>query len=107
MRDALSLLDQAIAHGGGRVEETSVREMLGAVDRGYLFSILNALIRGHGPALLAEADRMGARSLSFETALQDLATLLHRIALAQTVPGALAEDEPEPKPLMALVPSSS
>ncbi len=102
MRDALSLLDQAIAHGGGRVEETSVREMLGAVDRGYLFSILNALIRGDGPALLAEADRMGARSLSFETALQDLATLLHRIALAQTVPGALADDEPEREALIAL-----
>jgi len=78
MRDALSLLDQAIAHGAGKVEEGSVREMLGAVDRGYLFSILNALTRGDGPALLAEADRMAARSLSLETALQELATLLHR-----------------------------
>ncbi len=102
MRDALSLLDQAIAHGAGKVEETSVREMLGAVDRGYLFSILNALTRGDGPALLAEADRMAARSLSFETALQELATLLHRIALAQTVPEALADDEPERDSLIAL-----
>ena len=102
MRDALSLLDQAIAHGAGKVEEASVREMLGAVDRGYLFSILNALTRGDGPALLAEADRMAARSLSLETALQDLATLLHRIALAQTVPDALAEDEPERDTLIAL-----
>ncbi|MBI3529616.1 MAG: DNA polymerase III subunit gamma/tau [Betaproteobacteria bacterium] len=102
MRDALSLLDQAIAHGAGKVEETSVREMLGAVDRGYLFSILNALTRGDGPALLAEADRMAARSLSFDTALQELATLLHRIALAQTVPDALADDEPERDTLIAL-----
>jgi DNA polymerase-3 subunit gamma/tau len=102
MRDALSLLDQAIAHGAGKVEEASVREMLGAVDRGYLFSILNALARGDGPALLAEADRMAARSLSLETALQELATLLHRIALAQTVPDALADDEPERDTLVAL-----
>jgi DNA polymerase-3 subunit gamma/tau len=102
LRDALSLLDQAIAHGAGKVEETSVREMLGAVDRGYLFSILNALTRGDGPALLAEADRMAARSLSFDTALQELATLLHRIALAQTVPDALADDEPERDTLVAL-----
>ena len=102
MRDALSLLDQAIAHGAGKVEEASVREMLGAVDRSYLFSILEALTRGDGPALLAEADRMAARSLSLETALQELATLLHRIALAQTIPDALADDEPERDKLVAL-----
>jgi len=102
MRDALSLLDQAIAHGAGKVEEASVREMLGAVDRGYLFSILNALTRGDGPALLTEADRMAARSLSLEIALQELATLLHRVALVQTVPDALADDEPERDALIAL-----
>ncbi len=102
LRDALSLLDQAIAHGAGKVEETSVREMLGAVDRGYLFSILKALTRGDGPALLAEADLMAARSLSFDTALQELATLLHRIALAQSVPDALADNEPERDTLVAL-----
>lgn len=102
MRDALSLLDQAIAHGAGKVDETSVREMLGAVDRGYLLSILNALTRGDGPALLAEAARMAERSLSLETALQELATLLHRIALAQSVPDALGDDEPERDTLIAL-----
>jgi DNA polymerase-3 subunit gamma/tau len=102
MRDALSLLDQAIAYGAGRVEETAVREMLGAVDRGYLYAILDALTRNDGPGLLAEAERMNARSLSLETALQELATLLHRIALAQTVPDALADDEPERDALMAL-----
>ncbi len=102
MRDALSLLDQAIAHGAGKVEEPSVREMLGAVDRGYLFSILNALTRGDGPALLAEADRMAARSLSFDAALQELGVLLHRVALAQTVPAALADDEPDREALVTL-----
>jgi DNA polymerase-3 subunit gamma/tau len=102
MRDALSLLDQAIAHGAGKVEEAAVREMLGAVDRSYLFSILNALTRADGPGMLAEAERMAARSLSLETALQELATLLHRIALAQTVPDALADDEPERDTVIAL-----
>ena len=102
MRDALSLLDQAIAHGAGKVGESSVREMLGTVDRSYLFSILGALTRRDGPALLAEAERMAVRSLSLELALQELGTLLHRIALAQTVPAALGEDEPEREKLFAL-----
>jgi DNA polymerase-3 subunit gamma/tau len=102
MRDALSLLDQAIAHGGGKVEEAPVREMLGVVDRGYLFSILRALVGGNGPALLAEADRMAARSLSFDSALQELGTLLHRIALAQTLPEAIGDDEPERDALFEL-----
>jgi len=102
MRDALSLLDQAIAHGAGKVEETAVREMLGAVDRSYLFSLLKALASGQGPALLAEAERMAARSLSFDAALQELATLLHRVALAQTLPEALADDEPERDALLGL-----
>jgi len=102
MRDALSLLDQAIAHGAGRVDEDAVREMFGAVDRHYLLGLLKALADGDGPRMLAEAERMAARSLSFEVALQELATLLHRVALAQTLPEALAEDEPERDALLGL-----
>src|SRR5688572_30539823 len=83
LRDALSLLDQAIAHGGGKVEAAATRAMLGAVDQTYLHAILHALAAGDGAALIAEADRMGERSLSFEMALQDLGTLIHRIALVQ------------------------
>jgi DNA polymerase-3 subunit gamma/tau len=95
MRDALSLLDQAIAHGGGQVEEGSVRAMLGAVDRQYLFSLLDALLARDGGALMQAADQIQERALSFETALQELATLLHRIALVQTVPDALSTEEPD------------
>ncbi|MGA0024929.1 MAG: DNA polymerase III subunit gamma/tau [Burkholderiales bacterium] len=95
MRDALSLLDQAIAHGGGKLEEASTREMLGAVDQTYLHAILKALSAQDGAALVAEAARMAERSLSFETALQELATLLHRVALAQIVPGSIAADDPD------------
>ena len=99
LRDSLSLLDQAIAHGGGRVEQKSVRAMLGAVEQEYLRDILSALSARDGPSLIAVADRMAERSLSFETALQELAVLLHRIALAQTVPQAIASEDPD-RPLL-------
>jgi DNA polymerase-3 subunit gamma/tau len=102
LRDALSLLDQAIAHGGGALDEASTRAMLGAVDQTYLHSVLRALAVRDGAALAAEAGRMGERSLSFESALQDLAALLHRMALAQVVPGSLADDDPDAPAILEL-----
>ena len=102
LRDALSLLDQAIVHGGGRVASDSVQSMLGAVDRSYLHSIAEALSRRDGARLLTLADEMQERSLNFEAALQDLAGLLHRIALAQTVPAALDSEDPERDAFLAL-----
>ena len=95
LRDALSLLDQAIAHGGGALDEASTRDMLGAVDKTYLHAVLRALAARDGAALAAEAGQMGERSLSFEAALQDLAVLLHRMALVQVVPDSLADDDPD------------
>ncbi len=96
MRDALSLLDQAIAYGGGEVREPAVRAMLGAVDKDYVYRIVEALVRGDGPALLAEADAMAVRSIAFDQALDELASLFHRIAVVQTVPEARASvDDPE------------
>jgi DNA polymerase-3 subunit gamma/tau len=95
LRDALSLLDQAIAHGGGKLEEASTRAMLGAVDQTYLYAILKALAGRNGAELVAGAERMAERSLSFESALQDLASLLHRVALAQVVPQSIAADDPD------------
>ncbi len=102
LRDALSLLDQAIAHGGGRLDVESTRAMLGAVDQTYLYSILQALAVRDGAALVAEAERMAERSLSFESALQDLGTLLHRVALAQVVPASIADDDPDAAALRRL-----
>ena len=95
MRDALSLTDQAIAHGAGQIQESEVRAMLGAVDQTYLFELLEALARQDGAGVLEVADRMAERSLSFDAALQDLGVLLHQIALAQSVPEALSDDMPE------------
>lgn len=95
MRDALSLLDQAIAHGAGRIEEEGaggVRAMLGTVGDDHLFALLDGLAANDIDAMLAVAATMEARSLSFDSALQELATLFHRIALAQFAPQALADD---------------
>jgi DNA polymerase-3 subunit gamma/tau len=102
MRDALSLMDQAIAFSAGKVDEAVVRGMLGTIDQGYLFDLLAALHEQNGGALLEIADNMAARSVAFDGALQELATLLHRIALVQTLPQAIAEDEPDRARLMEL-----
>ena len=88
LRDALSLLDQAIAYGGGQVKEAVVRSMLGAVDRDAVYRIAAALAAGDGAAMLAEADALAARGLSPASALDELASLFHRIAVAQVVPDA-------------------
>ena len=95
MRDALSLTDQAIAYAAGTVTLDAVQSMLGALDQSYLIRILDALANKDGADMLTVADDMAARSLSYNAALQDLGGLLHRVALAQTVPDALAEDLPE------------
>jgi DNA polymerase-3 subunit gamma/tau len=95
MRDALSLTDQAIAYAAGAVTLDAVQGMLGALDQSYLIRLLDALANEDGADLMAVADEMASRSLSYNGALQDLGTLLHRIALAQTVPAALPDDLPE------------
>ena len=90
MRDGLSLLDQAIAYGGGALQEPVVRSMLGVVDRDFLYRIVDALANGDGPALLDEARTLADRGLSLAAALDELASLFHRMAIALAVPGAAA-----------------
>ena len=102
MRDALSLLDQAIAYAGGKVSEEAVRAMLGAIDQDYLFKLLEALAQQDIKAMLGVAGEMESRSLSFDSALQDLGTLLHQIALAQSAAEALGPDLPERERILAL-----
>ena len=91
LRDALSLLDQAIAFGGGEVREAVVRPMLGAVDRDHVYRIVDALLARDGAALLAQADALAERGLAFGAALEELASLFHRIAVAQVVPAAVSD----------------
>ncbi|MGE5469949.1 MAG: DNA polymerase III subunit gamma/tau [Bacteroidota bacterium] len=102
MRDALSLLDQAIAHGAGKVEEAQVRSMLGTVDLDYLFAILEALTAGDASALLRVAADLSVRSLSFGAALQELGALLTRLQVVQCVPGAVDDEDPEREQLLKL-----
>lgn len=102
LRDALSLLDQAIAFGGGSVNETSIRAMLGTLDLDYLFALLEALAEQNGSAMLAIADQMEAASVSFDQALQDLASMLHRLATIQLIPGMLDEALPDSVRLLEL-----
>ena len=102
MRDALSLTDQAIAYAAGQVTLDAVQGMLGALDQSYLVRLLDALAAQDGADLMAVADEMASRSLSYNGALQDLGTLLHRIALAQSVPGAVPQDLPELADIMRL-----
>ena len=102
MRDGLSLTDQAIAYAAGKVTLEAVQGMLGTLDQGYLISLLDALAAQDGARLLAVADDMAARSLSYSAALQDLATLFNRIAIAQSVPQAIPEDLPEREEILRL-----
>src|SRR6266702_3232636 len=95
MRDALSLTDQAIAYSANQVTEEAVRGMLGALDQSYLIRLLDTLAVGDGQGVLGIADEMALRSLSFSTALQDLAGLLHRIAWAQFAPASVLDEWPE------------
>ncbi len=95
MRDALSLTDQAIAYAAGTVTQESVRNMLGTLDDAYLIQVLDALANKDGAALVAVAHEMGERSMSFSLALQDLASLIQKIASAQVVPESVLDDWPE------------
>jgi DNA polymerase-3 subunit gamma/tau len=101
MRDALSLLDQAIAMGSGSVAEQDVRQMIGAVDKRYLYELLQYIVNQDGEALLEKAQEMAARAIGFDSALSELAMLLQRLALLKTVPAALADD-PEHETLARL-----
>lgn len=102
MRDALSLLDQAIAYGGSAVKEQEVRAMLGAIDQSYLFDLLDTLVIQDGAKLMEYARQMEQRSLSFEAALGDLANLLYQIAVCQSAPNSIAHDLPDHQRLTSL-----
>jgi DNA polymerase-3 subunit gamma/tau len=95
MRDALSLTDQAIAYGAGRLDEAAVRAMLGSVERSVAAAFVQALGARDGAAVLAAVDDVRQRGLSAAGALEELATLLQQMAIAQAVPGALDDEDPD------------
>lgn len=102
LRDALSLLDQAIAFSNAAVDEENVRMMLGVLDQNYLLALLEALAEQNGAAMFAIADQLEAASVSFDQVLQDLATLVHRLATAQIVPQIFDKEQQEDNKLLDL-----
>jgi len=95
MRDGLSLTDQAIAYGAGQLDEAGVRQMLGTVDRSHAAALVAALARRDGVALLATVDELRAAGLSAAGTLEEMAMLLQQMAVAQAVPGALDDSDPD------------
>jgi DNA polymerase-3 subunit gamma/tau len=93
MRDALSLLDQLIAFGGGKLNEADTRAMLGTIDRGHVGRLIEALARSDGPALLAEVRELDRDAPDYDRALVAVAAFLQRIAIVQIVPEAALQDE--------------
>jgi DNA polymerase-3 subunit gamma/tau len=89
MRDALSLTDQAIAYGSGKVLEAEVAQMLGTIDQRVVFELVEALAAGDGAALLGTVARVADQATDFASILEALLSLLHRIAIAQAVPEAV------------------
>src|SRR6202142_2690997 len=93
MRDALSLLDQLIAFGGGSLSELNARAMLGTIDRGHVVRIVEALARADGADLLAQVSELDREAPDYDRALVEIAALLQRLAIVQIVPDAASQDE--------------
>ena len=86
MRDALSLTDQAIAFGSGQLQEAGVRQMLGAVDRSYVFRLIEALAVGDGKVVVETSDALRLNGLSAASTLEEMSAVLQRMAVYQAVP---------------------
>lgn len=102
MRDALSLLDQAIAYGNGELKESEVRAMLGTFDRSMVFDLLTALAEKNSHSLLANIETIADFSADFDGALSEVLTLLHQIALAQVAPQSINTQLPDSEKILQL-----
>jgi DNA polymerase-3 subunit gamma/tau len=91
MRDALSLLDQALAFGGGTIQEQDVRDMLGSVSRDKVIRLLKAVLQRDATQAMAVVAELAELSPDFENVLAEFLSLLHHMSLAKTVPEALDE----------------
>jgi len=96
MRDALSLTDQAIAFGSGQLQEATVRQMLGSVDRSYVFRLIEALALGEGKTVVETSEALRLNGLSAASTLEEMSTVLQRMAVVQTM-GHVAADESDPE----------
>jgi DNA polymerase-3 subunit gamma/tau len=92
MRDALSLTDQAIAFGAGRLEEAAVRQMLGSADRGHVLRLIDALARGDGLTVVETSEALRVHGLSAAATLEEMSAVLQRMAVSQATGGARSAD---------------
>jgi DNA polymerase-3 subunit gamma/tau len=95
MRDALSLTDQAIAFGAGALTEATVRTMLGSVDRSYVFRLIEALALGDGRTVVQTVDTLRLNGLNAASTLEEMSTVLQRMAVLQTMGSAAADGDDE------------
>jgi DNA polymerase-3 subunit gamma/tau len=105
MRDAMSLTDQAIAFGGGKVAETEVVAMLGTIDQNLVFEVLNALAANDGKKVLDAVSHLSEHAPDYSAALADLLSVLHRIAIAQTLPEAIDNHRGDQQQILTLAQS--
>ena len=97
MRDALSLTDQAIAFGNGELQEPTVRDMLGSVDRSHVFTFIEALAHGDGLTIVNTCEALRQLGLSASSLLEDMSMVLQRMAVYQSVTNAAeAASDPDP-----------
>lgn len=102
MRDAMSITEQAISFGAGELKEAEVRDMLGSVDRDYVFRLLTSLAAGDAAMLLQEVEQIAEQSPDFNELLAELIIVLHRIAIAQVAPGVIDDSEGDKAQLLQL-----
>lgn len=102
MRDALSLMDQALAFGGGSIRDREIREMLGTISRDKVLNILRALINRDASATLAAVETLAELTPDYENVLAELLSLFHHMALAKKVPEALDDYVSEREAVLAL-----
>jgi DNA polymerase-3 subunit gamma/tau len=97
MRDALSLTDQAIAYGGGQLQEAAVRQMLGSADRSHVFRLIEALAYGDGKSVVETSEALRVNGLSAAATLEDMSMVLQRMAVLQAVPDMGEGDAADPE----------
>ena len=97
MRDALSLTDQAIAYGGGLLQEAAVRQMLGSADRSHVFRLIEALAHGDGKSVVETSEALRLNGLSAAATLEDMSMVLQRMAVLQAVPEVSEADALDPE----------
>ncbi len=102
MRDALSLLDQAIAYGGGALREDEVRTMLGSIEQHHVIELLERLADNDASALLQRTAQLAEQSPDFAGVLAELTSTLHRIALAQAAPEAIGDEQGDREAVLSL-----